>query len=303
LQRILNNSSEIETIAEPWFLLHYLSINKKLTLSKYSYSAIQKGLDSSIDRKRYLQLLKSHILEVYKEMSRKNIDREFLYFLDKTPRYYWILNEIHELFPNAKFIYLTRNPINVFSSTMTSWGDNSFKNYFYSYEDLNIAYQKIIESYKINNKKNNILHIKYEDLITDTKYTLEKISNFLLLNYKISSDIKSKRIDGPFGDNTGIIKYDSISLLPLMSYKKFTNTIFRKWFLINYIKKIDIDFFTLFDYNRLTILKSLNDLSLKKAFQIDDIYYLIKTKLVLRFKLNLIFGKTYVKDFKRSYFS
>ena len=66
---------------------------------------------------------------------------------------------------------------------------------------------------------------------------------------------------------------------------------------------MNIDFFKLFDYSRLIILKSLNDLSLKKAIQIDDIYYLIKTKLVLRFKLNLIFGKTCVKYFKRSYFS
>ena len=68
-----------------------------------------------------MKLLKSHILDLYREISKKNRNDDFIYFLDKTPRYYWILNEIHELFPEAKYIYLTRNPINVFSSTMTSW--------------------------------------------------------------------------------------------------------------------------------------------------------------------------------------
>jgi len=303
LQRILNNSSEIETTSEPWFLLHYLGINKNLSLSKFSFSAIQKGLSSSLDRKSYLELLKTHILDLYDEMSKTKRNREFLYFLDKTPRYYWILNEIHELFPDAKYIYLTRNPINVFSSTMTSWGNNTLKNYFYCYEDLNIAYKKISESFKINHENNNVLHIKYEDLITDTNKTIKQISKFLLLKYKISSDIKSQIIDGPFGDNTGIKKYDSISTLPLFSYKKFVNTIFRKWFLMNYLKNFDNDFFKLFDYDRSTILQSLKELSLKKLIRIDDIYFLIKTKLVLKYKLNLIFGKSYVKDFESSYFS
>ena len=40
------------------------------------------------------------------------------YFLDKTPRYYHILNDLIRIFPNAKFIILTRNPISIFASSI-----------------------------------------------------------------------------------------------------------------------------------------------------------------------------------------
>ena len=80
LQRILNNSSEIETTSEPWFLLHYLGIKKNLSLSKFSFSAIKKGLFSAIDRENYMKLLKSHILDLYREISKKNRNDDFIYF-------------------------------------------------------------------------------------------------------------------------------------------------------------------------------------------------------------------------------
>ena len=37
LQRILNNSSEIETTSEPWFLLHYLGIKKIFLFQSFPF--------------------------------------------------------------------------------------------------------------------------------------------------------------------------------------------------------------------------------------------------------------------------
>jgi hypothetical protein len=42
-------------------------------------------------------------------------------FLDKTPRYYLILSELKEIFPEARFILLLRNPLAVLSSILRTW--------------------------------------------------------------------------------------------------------------------------------------------------------------------------------------
>ena len=67
---------------------------------------------------------------------------------------------------------------------MTSWGNNTLKNYFYSYEDLNTAIKNISESFKLNYKKSNVLHVKYEDLITDTNQTIKQLQIFFRLRKK-----------------------------------------------------------------------------------------------------------------------
>jgi hypothetical protein len=43
------------------------------------------------------------------------------FFLDKTPRYYLILSELKEIFPEARFILLLRNPLAVLSSILRTW--------------------------------------------------------------------------------------------------------------------------------------------------------------------------------------
>ena len=40
------------------------------------------------------------------------------YYLDKTPRYYFIIGDLFRLFPEAKFVFLLRNPLAVLYSVL-----------------------------------------------------------------------------------------------------------------------------------------------------------------------------------------
>src|SRR4029079_12453572 len=42
-------------------------------------------------------------------------------FVDKTPRYYHILDYLREVFPEARYVWLIRNPLDVAASVKTSW--------------------------------------------------------------------------------------------------------------------------------------------------------------------------------------
>jgi len=108
-------------------------------------------------------------------------NRNVTYFLDKTPRYYLILDELIKIFPEAKFIFLFRNPLAVLNSIINTWSQkniftlNSFK------LDLIFAPKKLVEF----NDKNNIKNYKcnYEEIVSNPDIEIKKIINFLELEY------------------------------------------------------------------------------------------------------------------------
>lgn len=62
-----------------------------------------------------LQKMYSNLYYLYLREHNKKI------FLGKTPRYYLIIDELLEVFPDAKYILLIRNPLAVLGSIMRSW--------------------------------------------------------------------------------------------------------------------------------------------------------------------------------------
>ena len=72
----------------------------------------------SEDEKFYQKQLAVFLNSLYERAIR---DRNKKFFLDKTPRYYLILEELAQMFPAARFILLFRNPIAVFNSIMETW--------------------------------------------------------------------------------------------------------------------------------------------------------------------------------------
>jgi FkbM family methyltransferase len=99
---------------------------------------------------------------------------------EKTPRHLYKINEISKIFEGAKFIIMVRNPLDVTASLKRRSGnfDSALKRCF---ED-----QSTSISFK---EKPNTLIVHYEDLVNDTKKTLQEACHFLNLDYE--SDMMS----------------------------------------------------------------------------------------------------------------
>ena len=196
LQRILDNHSQIATSAEPWFLLPIFKNNFKLKIdancdyddeiANYAINQFKK-LSPNYDNYK-----NKHLLNLYKDLcfdlTRNGSKR---YFLDKTPRYYQIIDKLLNEFPDAKYIMLIRNPVNVLHSMLKTWikRDIGLLKKFKS--DLIYA-PAILEKY-INNSK--IHKVKYEDLCLNTEIELKKILNYLNLKYEPNLlDISKEKI-------------------------------------------------------------------------------------------------------------
>ena len=147
LQKILGNHKDIETVGEPWILLPGLinnfsgNIQSNITpFGSYTANKAISYFEKEIENreKNHKNALKSYYLEKYKGVLGKKNSR---YFLDKTPRYYYIIEEIRELFPGAKIIILLRNPIAVLNSIINTWTKSNYLKLGLFKDDLLLAPQ------------------------------------------------------------------------------------------------------------------------------------------------------------------
>jgi len=185
LQKILCKNKEIYSRSEPWIMLNPSYILKEYgTYAEYDSILENKAVKDFItdipngSREYFVRQLSSMYFNVYNSFL-KEYDKN--YFLDKTPRYYLIKNELMEIFPNAKYILLLRNPLDVLNSIITSWTRDNWQLISKYKIDLIDAIDVNIDILENNNK---IFHtIKYEELIVEPEYIIKKLSTFIEIDY------------------------------------------------------------------------------------------------------------------------
>ncbi|MBE9544285.1 MAG: sulfotransferase, partial [Proteobacteria bacterium] len=210
LQRILNGHSDIHTTAEPWIMLHPLyALKKNGLLAEFDSNLARQGLEDFISQvpegqELYFKALRHMGGTLYNralEVSGKRL------FLDKTPRYHFIIPELKKVFPEAKFIFLLRNPLAVLSSTLKSWFQNNPESLQKSPNYLDIIQGPLHLIQGIQLLKEDAVVVKYEELVDDNENTVKAICYKLGIAYQnemltYGSKPKPK---GRFGDSVGII--------------------------------------------------------------------------------------------------
>jgi len=111
-------------------------------------------------------------------------------FLSKNPPHTGRIREILDMFPNAKFIYLVRNPYTVFESTRSFFNNTIIPLQLqkFSPEEMeqNILeiYTRLYRTYEEEKKlipEGNLIEIKFEDFEADAMAMTEKIYNTLAI--------------------------------------------------------------------------------------------------------------------------
>lgn len=185
LQRILGNHPEIYTRSEPWIMLHSgFSLKQDNMQASYNIDTWKHAFNDFItnlpkDGKGvYIKELRQMHLNLYEKYTTE-YNKKF--FLDKTPRYYQVIDELQEIFPHAKTILLIRNPLSVLSSILSTWVKDNYSKLYKYKEDLIDTID--IYTKNILNPSSNILIIKYEDLLLNPHIQIEKICAYLELDF------------------------------------------------------------------------------------------------------------------------
>lgn len=190
-QKILGSHPDIYTTSEPWILLHPFSILKpELYQTTYDFDIAQVGFKSFIELlpnglEAYQKQVASLYDTFYQQIASKNGKK---FFLDKTPRYFFIIPELAQAFPLAKFIILVRNPLAVLCSIIDTWIDDRWLGLRTYKHDLVAAPSALLKGIELLGDRAIIL--QYERLLSCPDQAIQEVCQKLeveftpsLLNY------------------------------------------------------------------------------------------------------------------------
>lgn len=201
LQNVLSNNTFINTMSEHWLLLHFSNqLQPDLSVSEFDSKLANDAFTTYLENvgsTNYQKTFKEFILKLYGMSAPDKI-----YVLDKTPRYYEVLDAIQELFPKAKIILLKRNPIDVMKSIINTWEVTSINKLEQYKRDLLLA------PYALNNFENkhrlnpNVYTLKYEDFISNRVVECEKLYKWIGIPFDqdVLNVDGNHKIKGKYGD-------------------------------------------------------------------------------------------------------
>lgn len=201
LQNLLSNNTEVNTCSEPWLLLYFANqIKPELVVAtfnnKLANSAFQDYL-SKYPEIKFNTALKKLLLELYAPMV-----KGYNFVIDKTPRYWELMDEMVELFPKSKFIILKRNPIDVVSSIIKTWNVKDLFELNEYRRDLLLAPQQIHAFCEKNKKNKNVCTLKYEDLIANPTEEVKKLYEWIGIPFTamVLNTENNSKYKGIYGD-------------------------------------------------------------------------------------------------------
>ena len=249
LQRMLACHSEIKTSSELWFLLpHIDAVRNRYSYSQFSYLSLRNATRDLIEQlpageDSYFSSIRLMADDIYRNLAINN-ER---YVLDKTPRYYLVLEEILKIYPDAKFIFLLRNPLSVAASIVESFnrgrlGDFRHRIDLYLGPGLLASGCEVMHDYSIN--------VHFEELLRNTRPTLEKICSYLDIEFE--GDMLngfSKVPVASLGDQFGSREFTTIQANRIENWKQVFATSYRKKYLLKYMREIGEETFSRLGYD------------------------------------------------------
>jgi hypothetical protein len=160
------------------------------------------------------------------------------YFLDKTPRYYWIIDDIADIFPDSKFIFLFRDPLQVVASILSTWGNGRLRGIETYKLDIQYGIPSIAQASTKYPERS--LSIHYERLVADPHAHLEHICEFLDIppDTSVVDRIDLAQIPGRFGDPTGARTYSKITAASVDKWRDVLASPYRRWLIARWLKPI-----------------------------------------------------------------
>jgi len=235
LQRLLLMTGRCATLGEPSLLLRFLGEGPAICRKATYWESLIETSMADIRKKwpgfdvEYRKGVHDLMQRVYEGLAD---GKEF--FIDKTPRYSLIPDEIHATFPEAKFVVLWRHPVAVASSISStfrkgSWCPDEFG------IDLYEGQQRLQQFCKRHAE--SIYQIRYEDLVTDPEQELAKLGAFL--GIEDLADVLERELvtstGGTLGDPTGVKRYTKISPSGRDAWKKEISNWYRRAWARDYV--------------------------------------------------------------------
>ncbi|MCW8091957.1 tetratricopeptide repeat-containing sulfotransferase family protein [Alteromonas sp. ASW11-130] len=176
LERMLSSHSQISTLGEsqfvPMLIRNISNINDK---RKVSPEIIASAAEKDI----------SQLAQMYLAAAEYRLDKTKPYFIEKLPLNFIYLGFIKKAFPNAKFIYMQRNPMDACFAMYKQVFTWAYK-FSYNLENLGHYYKKHVEllDHWRNVFGDDLIEISYEKLVTQSETEVEALFSAMNINFE-----------------------------------------------------------------------------------------------------------------------
>jgi hypothetical protein len=230
VQRVLGSYEEIATASEPWLLLPLLLPLRGDVPAPGGWQPgvhealadFSRTLPSGIDG--YERAVGAAARSIYDEAA-----RGAPYFLDKTPPYFLVVDEIVRALPEARIVILWRNPLAVLASFVETFCGGRWRPQDYP-TSLFGGLEKLVEGSRRH--RDRIHTVRFEDLVGGDDGEWQRMTGFLGLDFDPTSleRFSSLRLEGAMGDKVGSGAYSRLEAGTTEKWRRtIDNPVRRLW--------------------------------------------------------------------------
>jgi len=212
LARMIGSHSLIYGRPEPHLLTPLAHLGYYAKVDKAPYDAVlaaeaaREFVDDLPHQERdYIDACRAYADTLYLRMLATQPQKRF--FLDKTPAYGLVLDFVAKIYPDAKYVVLTRHPLAVFSS----YAESFFNGDFQAAHDYNPIVERYVPAIAkfLRERPAPLFHVVYEDLVSDPDRWLKDIFAFIGVPYEAQAVNygEHRHVEKGLGDPTGVKKH------------------------------------------------------------------------------------------------
>lgn len=231
VQRVLASHEAVSTAPEPWVVLPQVyAMRERGAFAEYGQVPASRALRQFAERlpggeEEYREELRRFLLGLYARAS----GGRGTYFLDKTPRYHFVIEDLFRLFPDARFVFLWRNPLAVAASIAQTWAGGSWTLERW-HRDLFEGLARLVAGYERHRAMS--CAVRYEDLVGGPEGTWRRVFEYLELPFDPEAGRSFAEVDleARMGDRTGSRDYATLSSEPVTKWRSVvTNPVRKRW--------------------------------------------------------------------------
>lgn len=201
---MLQNHSKISATQEMWFLMSLHDLRIPQSRPYGGKVIVDRFFNGVLPDQMFEQACRAFAMQVYNGLLQTSGAQMVV---DKSPRYYYILEFLDKLFPQAKRIWLIRNPLGIISSyKKVSHLKNSKFNiaedllnpkFNIKMVDITVGLFRYFNYFSTYNPYTYKIH--YEQLVSNPEEEMEKLCNFLGIDYEEGLHKYGDYLDSPKG--------------------------------------------------------------------------------------------------------
>lgn len=180
LQHLLAAHPHIAATAEPWIQLPLVyALRPQGVAAEYGHDTMAVAISDFVESVGGIDAWRSSIRRWAEDLYLRAAAPDAAYFLDKTPQYDLVADELVSIFPDAKVILLWRNPLAIVSSILRTFDGPGWPLYPYAPH----LFQGLATLVQVHERmRERVLDVRYEDIVEAPMEALKRIFGYLQLD-------------------------------------------------------------------------------------------------------------------------